>query len=50
MKKMETDLMFQMYENEKSKQRQDKLEDVAKNNLKLAVVLHLEIILIFYLT
>ena len=34
-KKMETDLLYQMYEMEKSKKRQEALEIVAKNNRKL---------------
>ena len=36
-KKMETDLLYQMYEMEKSKKRQEALEIVAKNNRKLVV-------------
>jgi hypothetical protein len=34
---METDLMYQMYEIEKNKQRHEKQKTVSKNNLKMAV-------------
>ncbi len=39
-KKMETDHIVHVYETQKEKQRKEKLEELAKNNLKISVWMH----------